>query len=123
MDIFTQDRPIYLQISDRICDEILAGTYGDDMRIPSVRDYGAMLQVNTNTAVKAYEQLSRDGIIYQRRGMGYFVTAGARDRIMEQRREQLMKTTLSKLFDDMKILNISIDDVVREYNKQNNITQ
>lgn len=123
MDIFTQDRPIYLQISDRICDEILAGTYGDDMRIPSVRDYGAMLQVNTNTAVKAYEQLSRDGIIYQRRGMGYFVTAGARDRIMEQRREQLMKTTLSKLFDDMKLLNISIDDVVREYNKQNNITQ
>lgn len=123
MDIFTQDRPIYLQISDRICDEILAGSYGDDMRIPSVRDYGAMLQVNTNTAVKAYEQLSRDGIIYQRRGMGYFVTAGARDRIMEQRREQLMKTTLSKLFDDMKLLNISIDDVVREYNKQNNITQ
>lgn len=123
MDIFTQDRPIYLQISDRICDEILAGTYGDDMRIPSVRDYGAMLQVNTNTAVKAYEQLSRDGIIYQRRGMGYFVTAGARDRIMEQRREQLMKTTLSKLFDDMKLLNIRIDDVVREYNKQNNITQ
>lgn len=123
MDIFTQDRPIYLQISDRICDEILAGTYGDDMRIPSVRDYAAMLQVNTNTAVKAYEQLSRDGIIYQRRGMGYFVTAGARDRIMEQRREQLMKTTLSKLFDDMKLLNISIDDVVREYNKQNNITQ
>lgn len=118
MDNFSQDRPIYLQISDRICDEILAGSFGDDMRIPSVRDYGALLQVNTNTAVKAYEQLSRDGIIYQRRGMGYFVTAGARDRIMEQRRTYLMEHTLHKLFADMRLLNISIDDVVAEYNKQ-----
>ena len=117
MDTFSQDKPIYLQISDRICDEILAGTYADDMRIPSVRDYGSLLQVNTNTAVKAYEQLARDGIIYQRRGMGYFVTAGARDRITAQRREQLMQATLVKLFEDMKLLDISIDDVVKEYNK------
>lgn len=118
MDNFSQDRPIYLQICDRLCDEIIAGTYIDDMRIPSVRDYGALLQVNTNTAVKAYEQLSRDGIIYQRRGMGYFVTAGARDRIMVQRREVLIETTLVKLFDDMDALGITIDDIVKAYNNR-----
>ena len=117
MDTFSQDRPIYLQMCDRMCDEILAGTYADDMRIPSVRDYGAMLQVNTNTAVKAYEQLSRDGIIYQRRGMGYFVTAGARDRIMAARRDELLHTRLTALFNDMHLLGISIDDVINEYNK------
>ena len=115
MDIFNQDKPIYLQISDRICNEILTGTFQDDNRIPSVRDYAALLQVNANTAVKAYEQLSRDGIIYMRRGMGYFVTAGARDRIMAQRREAFIKETLAGVFSDMELLGITIEDVIKEY--------
>ena len=58
--MFTSDKPIYLQMADRMKDEILSGTYSDDMRIPSVREYSILLQVNTNTAVKCYEQLSRD---------------------------------------------------------------
>lgn len=70
MQIFSQEKPIYLQIYDRICNEILSGRLREHSRIPSVRDYGALLQVNANTAVKAYEQLSRDNIIFQKRGMG-----------------------------------------------------
>ena len=77
-----------------------------------------MIQVNVNTAAKAYEQLADDGIIYQRRGMGYYVTAGARDKIMEQRREKFRNSTLQKLFEDMQLLGITIDDIVSEYNKQ-----
>lgn len=115
MEQFNQDRPIYLQISDRLCNEIIAGTYADDSRIPSVRDYAATLQVNANTAVKAYEQLSRDGIIYQRRGMGYYVTAGARDRIVAQRRATFLKETLARVFADMQLLDITIDDIIQEY--------
>lgn len=115
MTQFNQDRPIYLQISDRIMDEILAGAYADDARIPSVRDYGALLQVNTNTAVKAYDELSRAGIIYQRRGMGYFVTAGARDRIMEQRRQLFVDTTLKNIFHEMELLGITISDVMEAF--------
>ena len=52
---FSNDKAIYIQMADRLCDEIIAGTYKDDDRIPSVREYAVMLQVNTNTAVKAYE--------------------------------------------------------------------
>lgn len=115
MDIFSQDRPIYLQICDRLCDEILSGSYTDDNRIPSVREYATLLLVNTNTAVKAYEQLSRDGIIYQRRGMGYYVTAGAAERIMKQRREELLHGRLQKIFYDMQLLNVSFDDVASAY--------
>lgn len=99
-------------MADRMMEEILAGTYSDDMRIPSVREYGMLLQVNTNTAVKCYEQLSRDGIIYQRRGMGYFVTAGARDRIMVQRREAFFKDTCPQLKKDMELLGISVEEFV-----------
>ena len=110
--MFTSDKPIYLQMADRMKDEILSGTYSDDMRIPSVREYGILLQVNTNTAVKCYEQLSRDGIIYQRRGMGYFVTAGARDRIMQQRKEEFFKTTCPQLKKDLELLGITIEEFI-----------
>lgn len=112
---FTNDKPIYLQISDRLCDEILAGTYQDDARIPSVREYAVLLQVNTNTAMKAYEELARDEIIYNRRGLGYFVTPGAKQAIMERRRQEFMEQQLPELFRNMKLLGIDIKDVEKAW--------
>lgn len=113
---FNNDNAIYIQMADRLCDDILAGTYSDDDRVPSVREYAVSLEVNTNTAVKAYDQLARDGIIYNRRGLGYFVTPGARDSIMQARRKAFLNTTLPSLFRDMRLLGIGIDDIVREWN-------
>lgn len=113
---FNNDKAIYIQMADRLCDDILAGTYSDDDRVPSVREYAVSLEVNTNTAVKAYDQLARDGIIYNRRGLGYFVTPGARDSIMQARRKAFLDTTLPSLFRDMRLLGIGIDDVINEWN-------
>lgn len=112
---FNNDKAIYIQMADRLCDDILAGTYSDDDRVPSVREYAVSLEVNTNTAVKAYDQLARDGIIYNRRGLGYFVTPGARDSIMQARRKDFLDTTLPSLFRDMGLLGIGIDDIVKEW--------
>ena len=113
--MFNKDRPIYLQISDRICDEILSGAYADDQRIPSVRDYATLMQVNINPVMKTYEELSRAGIIYQRRGMGYFVTAGAGSAIQRQRKDDFMHKTLAEMFRQMRLLDISIDEVVSAF--------
>lgn len=113
--MFNKDRPIYLQISDRICDEILSGAYADDQRIPSVRDYATLMQVNINTVMKTYEELSRAGIIYQRRGMGYFVTAGAGSAIQRKRKDDFMHKTLAEMFRQMRLLDISIDEVVSAF--------
>lgn len=115
MTTFSNDKAIYLQMADRLCDEILAGLYGDDARIPSVREYAVLLQVNTNTAVKAYDALARDGIIYNRRGLGYFVSAGARDTIMQARRREFMEQTLPDVFRRMRLLGIGIDEVVKRW--------
>ncbi len=115
MTTFSNDKAIYLQMADRLCDEILAGLYGDDDRIPSVREYAVLLQVNTNTAVKAYDALARDGIIYNRRGRGYFVSAGARDTIMQARRREFMEQTLPDVFRRMRLLGIGIDEVVKRW--------
>lgn len=115
--IFTNNKAIYLQIADRMCDEILMGQYTEDARIPSVREYSVLLEVNTNTAVKSYETLAAAGIIYNKRGLGYFVSAGARRRIIDDRRREFMEQTLPELFRGMKLLGIGIDEVQQAYSQ------
>ena len=111
MMTFTNDKPIFQQMADRLEDEILADTYHDDDRIPSVREYAVMLEVNTNTAVKAYEQLARENIIYNKRGLGYFVTPGARKQILKERRQTFLQQKLPELFRQMRLLEIEWNDV------------
>lgn len=108
---FTNDKAIYLQMADRLCDEILAGTYKEDDRIPSVREYAVMLQVNTNTAVKAYDELARANIIYNKRGLGYFVSKGAKKQILKTRKKEFMEQKLPEFFRQMRLLGIDISDV------------
>lgn len=116
---FNNDKAIYMQMADRLCDEIIAGKYGADDRIPSVREYSVMLGVNTNTAVKAYETLARDGVIYNRRGLGYFVSPGARARIVAVRKEEFMAQTLPELFRQMNLLGISMEEIGRAWQNHN----
>ena len=104
--IFSNDKAIYIQIADRLCDEILADKYKDDDRIPSVREYAVLLEVNTNTAVKAYDELARANIIYNKRGLGYFVSPGAKEQILDERRRDFMDNKLPELFRQMKLLGI-----------------
>ena len=116
--MFTNDKPIFQQMADRLCDEILALTFQDDDRIPSVREYAVMLEVNTNTAVKAYEQLARENIIYNKRGMGYYVTPGAREQILQERRKAFLEQTLPELFRQMRLLGLSMKDVEETWNNK-----
>ena len=112
---FSNDKAIYLQMVDRLCDEILSGKYHDDDRIPSVREYAVLLEVNTNTAVKAYDELARANIIYNKRGLGYFVTPGAKKQILKARKTEFMKERLPELFRQMRLLDITIDDVANAF--------
>ena len=115
---FTNDKAIYIQMADRLMDEILADKYKDDDRIPSVREYALLLEVNTNTAVKAYDELARADIIYNKRGLGYFVTPGAKKQILKERKKEFMKERLPELFRQMQLLGITIDDIVAAWAKQ-----
>lgn len=114
---FTNNKAIYLQIADRLCDEILMGKYSEDARIPSVREYSVLLEVNTNTAVKSYETLSAAGVIYNKRGLGYFVSPGALQRIVEDRRREFMEQTLPELFREMRLLGIGVEEVDKAYSQ------
>lgn len=116
--IFDNNKAIYVQIADRLCDEILAGKYRDDERIPSVREYAVLLEVNINTTVKSYDLLATDGIIYNKRGLGYFVTAGAGEAILKSRRKEFMEEKLPLLFRDMRLLGISMEEVNKRFLKE-----
>ena len=87
---FHGDKPIYLQIADVFCDSILSGSLKADERIPSVREYGADIGVNPNTVMRVYEKLTADGIIYNKRGIGYFVSQEAREKILDTQRAEFL---------------------------------
>ena len=79
---FKENKPIYLQIADRIMDEILQEVYEEEGRILSVREYAGIVEVNANTIVRTYDYLQSQGIIYNKRGLGYFVSTGAAQKII-----------------------------------------
>ena len=70
---FRDNKPIYLQISDVICEKILSGELKAEDRLMSVREYGALIGVNPNTMMRTYEKLTDDGVIYNKHGIVYFV--------------------------------------------------
>ena len=114
---FSNDKAIYVQIAERLCDEILTSKYKEDERIPSVREYAVLLEVNANTTVKSYDLLAGEGIIYNKRGLGYFVSAGAKKQIKKARKQEFMKERLPELARQMKLLDISTEEVVEELEK------
>ena len=112
---FKESKPIYLQIADRICDEILQGQYQEGERIPSVREYAATVEVNANTVVRSFDYLQGQDIIYNKRGLGYFVAQGGCERILELRKEVFLREELPEFFRQLKMLDIPLSDVEKMY--------
>ena len=112
---FKESKSIYLQIADRICDEILQGQYKEEERIPSVREYAAMVEVNANTVVRSFDYLQGQDIIYNKRGLGYFVAPGGRERILELRKAVFLRDELPEFFPQLKMLGIPLSDVEKMY--------
>lgn len=103
---FNSNRSIYLQICDAICEQILSGTLRPDERIPSVREYGADIGVNPNTIMRSYEKLTADGIIYNRRGIGYFISPDALETVLEAQRKDFLENELPQILKRMKLLGL-----------------
>lgn len=112
---FENSKAIWLQIVDWICEKIARGQWRQDDRIPAVRETAALLQVNPNTAMRAYESMQADGIIYNKRGIGFFVAEGAREKIVEAERERFYSESLPELFTRMAMLGISADELAGRY--------
>lgn len=116
---FKDQKAIYLQIAERICDSILGGEYQEDEKLPSVREYAALVEVNVNTVARSFEWLQMNEVVITRRGLGNFVNLGAKKAVEKIRRQEFFQEQLPDLFRTMRTLGIEIDEVVNEYNKTN----
>lgn len=103
---FNNEKPIYLQIVEVICDRILSGELKDGDRIPSVREYGADIGVNPNTMIRSYEKLTEDGIIFNKRGIGYFVADGARETVLDTQRRDFIEKEVPAIVQRLKLFGL-----------------
>ena len=105
---FDNNKPIYLQICESICNRILSGDFRENERLVSVRDYGIELGVNPNTIMRCYEKLTDDGVIFNKRGIGYFVNENAKSIITEKRRKEFLEVELPSLKAKAALLGIDL---------------
>jgi len=112
---FKENQTIYLQIGDYVCEQILLGRWNEGDRILSVRELGVALQVNPNTVMRSFEFLQSNEIIFNKRGVGYFVLDQAKKRIIDYRKKQFLENELPVIFKTMDLLGMSIEDINTQY--------
>lgn len=117
MTTILQSQSIFLQISNTVKDRILEGIYPADERVPSVRELAEEMEVNPNTAMRAIERLQMEGMIYNKRGLGYFVSPNAREEILYSRRKAFIEEVAPAIFKEMKLLDIDFKDLEVEWKK------
>ncbi len=113
--IFRDNLSIYQQIAERICDEILDNKFPPGERIPSIREYAALVEVNANTVVRSYEWLQQQEIIFNKRGIGYYVSPDGKHRIKEMRRKRFFSDELPLFFNRLSTLDISVAEIDTQY--------
>lgn len=96
-EVFDDTRPIFLQLADRIADDILRGRYLEGAQVPSTNELAGHLRINPATAGKALNLLVDREILEKRRGLGMFVTAGARERIAAERQQRFVHDYIAPL--------------------------
>lgn len=112
---FRNQKAIYLQIADYICEGILSGEYQEGERLPSVRDFASQVEVNVNTVTRSFDYLQQKNVAVSRRGLGLFVATGAREAVYEMHREEFFSEHLPEIFRQMQTLGISIDEIQGRY--------
>jgi len=119
---FRESQAIYLQIADYVSEKILLKEWVPDQRIPSVRDLAIQLEVNPNTAMRAVDFLQQQEIIYNQRGIGYFVAQNAYKNALQYRKNEFTEKDMPGVFRNMYLLGMEVDELkprFEKYKKQN----
>lgn len=108
---FEESRSIYEQIVDYVYRQVLSGTWPPGERLPSVRELAVSVEVNPNTVQRSYSRLQDRGIIYNQRGIGYFVAEDAVEQAKNEKRREFEETELPRFFQTMVLLGITLEDL------------
>src|SRR4028118_17844 len=114
---FRESIAIYLQIADYICERILLKQWKAGERVPAVRELAVQLEVNPNTVMRTFEFLQQQNIIYNQRGIGYFVGPDAIKNATQYRKTEFMDTELPALFRNMYLLGMDVEELKPRFEK------
>jgi GntR family transcriptional regulator len=108
---FQKKDAIYLQIVERICENILEKRWQEGEKIPSVRELAIDVEVNPNTIMRSYNYLQDMGVIFMKRGIGYFVSENAYEKTIEIMKDNFIKNELPKVFKAIKLLKMDFEEL------------
>ena len=109
--VIDESRPIFMQIAERIEEDILAGRLAEEGQVPSTNQFAALYQINPATAAKGVNLLVDQGILYKKRGLGMYVALGARGRLLEKRREQFFEQYVVPMLHEAEKLGITTEQL------------
>ena len=103
----TDDRPIFQQIAEQLEEGILSGAYPEEGQVPSITEFAVLYRINPATALKGVNLLVDAGLLYKRRGVGMFVSPGARERLLQARREWFYQDFIQRLVREARNLGLT----------------
>ena len=109
---FTSEKPIYIQLAEAIEDDILKGIYEEQQQIISTTEIAIHFKINPATAGKGINMLVDEGMIYKKRGVGMFVCAGAKEKIIAKRKDKFYNDYILKLLEEADKLRISKEEIM-----------
>ena len=107
---FDNERPIYIQIVEKLKAEIVSGRLKQGERLPSVRELAVMARVNPNTMQKALVELENEGLVYTERTNGKFVTEN--EELIEKVKRELAKEKVNTYLNSMKNIGINFEEAI-----------
>lgn len=111
-EILTQEKSIYLQISEMIENDILRDILREEERVPSTNELAKLYTINPATAAKGINILVENGILYKRRGIGMFVSEGAKGKILGSRKNAFYDNYVRTLVEEAKSLGITKKELI-----------
>ncbi len=114
---FRDKQAIYMQIADYFGDNILQDQWIADEKVPSVRQLAIELEVNPNTVMRTYTHLQETGVIYNKRGIGYFVSPNAKKILIDMIKQQFIEVELPEFYRKMQLIGLTIKDLDEMFKK------
>ena len=109
---FNCETPLYLQLAAAIEDNILRGIFEEETQVPSTTEISVNFKINPATAGKGVNLLVDEGVLYKKRGVGMFVCSGAKEKIMEKRRDEFYENFIRTLLEEARKLNINKNQII-----------
>lgn len=111
-EILTQEKSIYLQISEMIENDILRDIILEEEKVPSTNELAKLYSINPATAAKGMNILVDNGTLYKKRGIGMFVSKGAKAEIRERKKKEFCEFSIKKLLTEAKSLGITKEELI-----------